>query len=198
MNKEQLLRENEDLRTRLAEAEETLCAIREGEVDAVVVSGSKGEQIFSLVGAESVYRLIVETMKEAAFTVTFDGKILFCNAQFGQLIRRPLEQIVGHSLQDFVTADNRPAASSILVAAQQRPVKQRLVFQAADGAVVPSHVSANVLNQPDELSICVVANDLTELENSTELIQQLRRQQEAPPGGQRGDGRRRGGDASPE
>jgi PAS domain-containing protein len=44
---------------------------------------------------------------------------------------------------------------------------------------VPAHVSANVLNQPDGLSICVVATDLTELENSTEMIQRLRRQQEA-------------------
>ena len=31
---------------------------------------------------------------------------------------------------------------------------------------MPAHVSANVLNQPDGLSICVVATDLTELENS--------------------------------
>ena len=44
---------------------------------------------------------------------------------------------------------------------------------------MPAHVSANVLNQPDGPSICIVATDLTELENSTELIQQLRRQQEA-------------------
>ena len=92
-----LLKENEELRLRLAEAEETLRAIREGEVGAVIVSGTRGEQIFSLVGTDSVYRLIVETMKEAAFTVTFDGKILFCNAQFGALIKRPLELIVGHS-----------------------------------------------------------------------------------------------------
>jgi PAS domain S-box-containing protein len=44
---------------------------------------------------------------------------------------------------------------------------------------VPAYISASVLNQPDGMSICVVANDLTELENFTELIQQLRQQQEA-------------------
>lgn len=174
-----LLRENEDLRTQLAEAQETLRAIHEGEVDAVIVSGSQGEQVFSLFGTESIYRLIVETMKEAAFTVTFDGKILYCNAQFGEFIKRPMEHILGHSLRDFVDPANCSAADSLLVAAQKQPVKQRLVFADAQGRSVPAHISANILNQLNELSICVVATDLTELENSTELIQQLRSQQEA-------------------
>ena len=176
---QELQRQIDVLQIRFAEAEETLRAIREGEVDAVVVSGTKGEQIFSLVGTDSIYRSIVETMKEAAFTVTFDGRILFCNGQFSQLVKRSLEQVVGHPLQEFVVQRDQAAAASLLVAAQQQPVKQRLVFQATDGTDVPAHVAANVLNQPDGLSICVVANDLTELENSTELIQQLRRHQEA-------------------
>ncbi len=177
--KPDLKQRNKELRSRLKEAEETLRAIREGEVDAVVVSGAKGEQIYSLVGAESIYRLIVETMKEAAFTVTFDGTILLCNAQFGEFVKRSMEQIVGHSLIEFVAEDKRTAASWFLAAARKQPVRQRFVFQAADGTSVAAHVSANVLNQPDGMSICVVASDLTELENSTELIQQLRKQQEA-------------------
>ena len=37
--KEQLLAENAELRARLEEAEETLRAIREGEVDAIIVTG---------------------------------------------------------------------------------------------------------------------------------------------------------------
>jgi PAS domain S-box-containing protein len=178
-DRDDLLHENEELRTRLAEAEETLRAIREGEVDAVIVSGTKGEQIFSLVGTDSIYRLIVETMKEAAFTVTLDGDILFCNAQFGQFVKQPMERIVGHPLRDFVAETDRTAAATLLTNAPQQTVKQRLVFQSSDGSTVPAHVSASSLSQPDGLSICLVATDLTELENSTELIQQLRRQQEA-------------------
>ncbi len=174
----QLLRKMEKLKIRLAEAEETLRAIREGEVDAVVVRGSKGEQIFSLSGSDAIYRLIVETMKEAAFTVASEGTILFSNSQFSQFVKRPLEQIVGRRLQEFVVPGDKPAISALLAAAQDRSTKQRLVFEATDGTAVPAHVSANVLHQPDGVSICVVATDLTELENSTDLVQQLRRQQE--------------------
>jgi PAS domain S-box-containing protein len=171
--------ETEELRAQLAEAKETLRAIREGEVDAVIVSGSKGEQVFSLVGAESIYRLIVETMKEAAFTITFEGQILYCNARFGEFIKRPTGQILGHRLQEFVDPHNRSSVDSLLIGVQDQPVKQRLVFADAEGCPVAAHISANVLNQPDELSICVVATDLRELENSTEMIHQLRRQKEA-------------------
>jgi PAS domain S-box-containing protein len=176
---QELQHQNEELRLRLEEADETLRAIREGEVDAVIVTGSKGEQVFSLVGTDSIYRLIVETMKEAAFTITIDGTILFCNAQFSQFVNRPLENIVGHAVQEFIAESNHPAAISVLHAAQGHPVRQRLVFKTADGVDVPAHISANILNQPDGLSICIVASDLRELENSTELIRQLRAQQEA-------------------
>jgi PAS domain S-box-containing protein len=131
-------------------------------------------------GAESVHRLIVETMTEAAFIVSFEGVINFCNARFGQFVKCPLERIVGRPLEEFAAPNSRAAAAALLIAAQeQRSVRQGLVFQGADGACVPTHLSANVIDQPNGLSICIVASDLTEMENSTELIQQLRRQQEA-------------------
>ena len=59
---QQLFKENENLRLRLNEAKETLNAIRNGEVDAIVVSGHKGEQIFTFKGADYAYRILVETM----------------------------------------------------------------------------------------------------------------------------------------
>lgn len=75
--------------------------------------------------------------------------------------------------------DHHDSLESLLVTTQARPVKQRLVFQDIEGRPVPAHVSANVINQPDELSICIVAADLTELENSTTMLQRLRCQQQA-------------------
>ncbi|RPJ57796.1 MAG: PAS domain S-box protein [Acidobacteria bacterium] len=168
-----------DLRQRLAEAEETLRAIREGEVDAIVVSGKGGQRVFSLTGSEQVYRLIVETMKEAALTVAFDETILFCNAQFGQFLGLPQEKILGHPLHKFVTPDQTSSIPELLARSGRQPVRQRLVFQREGHRPVPAHISASILNQPDGVSVCIVATDLTELETSTEMLQRLRRQQEA-------------------
>jgi hypothetical protein len=55
----QLQKKNDELQHRLTEAEETLRAIREGEVDAIVVSSKQGHRVFSLTGSDQVYRLIV-------------------------------------------------------------------------------------------------------------------------------------------
>ena len=170
--------ETEALRVRLAEAEETVRAIREGDVDAIVVSGSRGEQVFSLTGSEYVYRRIVETMKEAALTVSLEGRILFCNDQFRKLIKESPERIVGRPLTDFVTPDQQEGVTAVLRKSRRRPVKQRLVFQDTGGVPVPAHISSHVLNQPDGASICIVATDLTELEASTEMLRRLRLQQE--------------------
>jgi hypothetical protein len=46
------------LRLRLSESEETLRAIRSGEVDTVVVAGKQGPQVFTLAGAEHAYRVL--------------------------------------------------------------------------------------------------------------------------------------------
>ena len=91
---EALRAENCRLRERLEEAEGTVRAIRDGKVDAIVVTGTNGEQVFSLSDAETVYRLIVETMNGAALAVTCEGsQILFADSRFAELIQTPLEHI---------------------------------------------------------------------------------------------------------
>ena len=52
------------LRRRLREAEDTLKAIRDGHVDALVVSSPDGEQLYTLRTADQPYRLMVEQMRE--------------------------------------------------------------------------------------------------------------------------------------
>jgi len=67
----------EELNARLEEAEDILNAIRGGEVDALVVSGPHGDQIYTLKGAEHPYRVMVEAMNEGAVTLTGDGTIFY-------------------------------------------------------------------------------------------------------------------------
>ncbi|MGE5205850.1 MAG: histidine kinase, partial [Chlamydiota bacterium] len=69
--------EVEELRARLQEAQETLDAIRSGAVDAIVVEGPEGRQVFTLQGAEHPYRVLAETMNEGAASLGRDGTILF-------------------------------------------------------------------------------------------------------------------------
>ena len=63
-----------------------LQAIRNNEVDALIVDGPKGLQVYTLEGADRSYKVFVETMSEGALTVTPEGTILHCNKQFAVLV----------------------------------------------------------------------------------------------------------------
>ena len=67
MRKESVAAEEiRSLTARLAEAEDTLRAVRSGEIDAFIVQGPLGEQIYALRSAEQPYRNLVEDMLEGA------------------------------------------------------------------------------------------------------------------------------------
>ena len=162
-SRQELQREVAELSARLLEAEEALAVIREGEVDAIVVSGKRGTQVFSLAGADSVYRLIVESMQEAALTVTTEGRILFCNRQFSTMLKRPMNTLLGMKAADLVAAEDHPVLASLLAGAIARPVRGRLQFLGRAG-VISSHASASFLPQQEVPTICIVAADLSDLE----------------------------------
>lgn len=79
---DELVQENDLLVTQLEEAQEILTAIRTGGVDALVVDGPNGEQVFTLESADYPYRTFVESMNEGAVTLAMDGTIVYCNRQF--------------------------------------------------------------------------------------------------------------------
>src|SRR5437588_7770713 len=121
-----------ELRARLAEAEETLAAIRNGEVDAVVVSGAKGEQVFTLQSAEKPYRLLMEAMNEGALTVQPDGTILYCNARFGEMVKTPVEQVIGASLFLFIEVEQEQFLRQLLKELPQTGAKTQLSLYPAN------------------------------------------------------------------
>jgi hypothetical protein len=53
------------LRHQLADAEETLRAIRQGEIDALVVEGPGGSQVYTLHSAEEPYRNLIDRCRTA-------------------------------------------------------------------------------------------------------------------------------------
>ena len=180
--KKALLEEIEQLRTRLDEAEQTLDAIRCGDVDALVVAGPHGDQIFSLTGSERTYRLIVETMNEAALTVGLDGTILFCNQRFCDLVNATMADAVGKKLTTFVAPAQQRPLRMLLSDSQDGPAQQHITLQASDGTEVSALVAANLLEAAASTTICLVMSDLTELEAQAGSIKYLLEQQQALEG----------------
>ena len=112
--KEQLISENRELNARLAEIEEALTAIRNGEVDAIMVSGSMGEQVYSVSSAETPYRTFIEKMSEGAVTLTKEGTIIYCNPRFADLVEYPYEKVIGSSINRFIAPHDNSKLNDFL------------------------------------------------------------------------------------
>jgi PAS domain S-box-containing protein len=159
-----------ELEERLAESEETLRALRNGEVDAVIASGSGGDQIYTLKGADHTYRLFVQDMAEGAITLTPEGLIAFSNEQFAAIVGVPLEQVIGSRIQDFADSENAAILSALLTPdAVSR--KLELCLTTSTGVVVPVYVSVNRLTQDAFDCICATITDLTQVKARAMLAQ---------------------------
>jgi len=101
----EVLLEFAELKARLEDAESTIDAIRTGAVDAIIVSGEDGDQVFTLTGADEPYRLFVERMQEGAITLDASGTILYCNQAFATMVNEPLECVIGTSFNSHLLAD---------------------------------------------------------------------------------------------
>jgi signal transduction histidine kinase/ActR/RegA family two-component response regulator len=171
------------LRARLAEAEETLRAIRSGEVDAIVVSGANGARVFTLEGADTPYRILVEEMSEGALTIATDGLILYANRRFAKMLDVPLSKVTGSSLLQWVDERARPAMQSLLDEAAAKGESKR-EFELMRGAEprdadagggmltgpVPIYLCASCLPDSDPRRLCVVVTDLTEERQHQRLV----------------------------
>jgi formate hydrogenlyase transcriptional activator len=104
----------EELHLRVAELEETLLAIRMGEVDAVMISGPEGERVFTLQGAEHPYRVMVETIDEGAATLAGDGAVLYANRSFAKIFDVPLEKLIGSPLSKFVFGEDQDLLDTLV------------------------------------------------------------------------------------
>jgi len=160
----------EELNARLEEAEDILNAIRGGEVDALVVSGPHGDQIYTLKGAEHPYRVMVEAMNEGAVTLTGDGTIFYSNRSFAAMLKLPLEKVIGSAMGRFVLPEDLPSYETLIRQGQEGSSKGEVRLQADGGPVVPVHLSLSSLELNATRSVCAVVTDLTQHKRNQELI----------------------------
>jgi PAS domain S-box-containing protein len=164
-----------ELRARLADAEETLRAIRSGEVDSVVVVGKQGPQVFTLEGAEHAYRMLIESMNEGALTLTADGMILYANQCFARMLKRPLEQVLGSSFHHFLSAADRATLRPLLKRTDQSGPKIQVLLNADDGSQMRAQISSCPLakNGSESASFGIVVTDMTEARHNEEMLRAL-------------------------
>ena len=157
-----------ELKRRLQEAEDTINAIRDGHVEALVVHAPEGEQIYTLRSADQPYRLMVEQMREGALTLAADGTILYCNQRFADMLELPLEKVIGSQLPASLSSSAWTKVSAI-VTRRNGVVKHETALQRASSKPLPVHLAASRLPVGDRSVVCLVVTDLTEQKEKAEL-----------------------------
>jgi PAS domain S-box-containing protein len=153
-----LKKANADLRDKNRELEETLDAIRSGEVDAIIVSKGDARQIYTLEGRDQPYRVLVENISEGALTLSHGGTVLYANSRFADMVKIPPGKIPGSSILEYVCPEYRAEMETALSMILNRSCRSRVRIRQGNGSL-PVVISMNPLLHGDETKISVVVTD---------------------------------------
>ena len=142
----------------------------------MVVSTPEGERLFTLQSGDHPYRALIEQMREGAATLTPEGVIHYCNQCYAEMLKLPLEGVMGSQMETFVVPGDRAALAAMLRAGEGRT---ELVLMAADATEVPALVSAISLRTEGPAAICLVVTDLTERKRHEGEVHRLNDELEA-------------------
>lgn len=140
------------------EAQETVRAIYQGAVDAVVVQGRNGPQIVTLTGADEPYRVLVDRMSDGALTMGDDGTLLYVNRRLVEMSGRAIETLVGSHFADLfdgpcpVVVEERPKVGG---------VRGECNLKRADGESLPVSVWAGPIALGERPATLVTITDLS-------------------------------------
>ena len=160
-----------ELRRRLEEAEDTLRAIRNGEVDALVIDAPDGEAIYTLTSADYPYRLMIDEMNQGAVSVSPDAVILYSNRNFGGMLGFNGANISGVRFDEYVVPYLRERFLQDLQEARSQSIRREYLMKNESGRRIPVLMSFARL-QPQTNTISIVITDLT---SQKELEEELRK-----------------------
>jgi PAS domain S-box-containing protein len=169
MTRDLLEAENAELQRRLAEAEDTLQAIREGAVDAFVVDDSGESRVYTLEGADRPYRLLIEQTQQGAATLNSAGIITYANLSLAELVRVPLEKLVGLPLADFVYLDSAITYAALMRESLTHGGRAEIRLRRSDGSVLPTFMTLSTLTTDGGSTLGVLITDLTAQKHQVEL-----------------------------
>jgi PAS domain S-box-containing protein len=127
--------------------------------------------VFTLLGADQSYRMLIEDMNEGALTLTAQGLILYANQRAADMVKAPLHKVIGTSIDAWIAPEAGDVLRALLQAPEGGDRRGELALVTSDGARMPAYVSVNRLRMDEPAEIfCVVVTDLTEQKRSQEIV----------------------------
>ena len=168
-NKEDLVKELDELRHQLDEAKETIEAIRTGQIDALVVQGNNGHQLYTLKSADQTYRFFIENMAEGAVTINSQGIILYSNSRFAKMANRPLSKVIGFSFEEFIANESLLFYKQLFEKSWRSECKGE-VNLIDGGKPIPVQLSLTTIEIEKEICLSIILTDLTTQKKTQEQL----------------------------
>jgi PAS domain S-box-containing protein len=157
---EELVNEVNSLRLQLEEANDAIEAIRTGQVDALVVHGKKGHELYTLKTADQTYRLFIEKMIEGAVTLDQHGIIVYSNSQFASMVNMPLSKVIGLSFHNFIVPASKRQFTDLFHKGWKEDCKGEIGLL-NEGKSVDFQLSFTSLELDEGVSLSIILTDLT-------------------------------------
>ena len=159
-NNSALLEELETLKQKLEEANDTIEAIRTGQVDALIVDDGSGHQIYTLTSADQGYRALIENMGEGAVTMNRTGLILYCNSTFAEMLGLSLSSVIGAAFDKFIDPLFLSFYNELFEKCWEADCKGEVDLY-CDGISRPVQLSFTTLELPEGTSLSLIVTDLS-------------------------------------
>ncbi|GEO10765.1 sensor histidine kinase [Segetibacter aerophilus] len=168
---EELLDEVTHLRHQLDEANDTIEAIRTGQVDALVVLGEKGHELYTLKTADQTYRLFIEKMIEGAVTLNRQGIIVYSNSQFARMVNLPLSKVLGLPFSNFIAPPFINQFFDLFEKGWKEDCKGEISLVNQDKHI-EFQLSFTTLELDEGVSLSIILTDLTQQKETQRQLKQ--------------------------
>ncbi|TDO82975.1 PAS domain S-box-containing protein [Flavobacterium chryseum] len=173
-NIESLQAEIDLLKEQLYESNSIVDAIKQGDVDALVVTTKGTPQLYSLETADYTFRLLIEKFGQGALSISRNGLVLYCNEYFSKLVGIASEKIIGTYINQYF--HNPENFVSLIEALKFGITAHEIQFETNSLIkVFPAHIALTDL-EPSVDAIGIVVTDLTEKKRQEEAL--IRHQKE--------------------
>jgi len=176
---EQLLAENEELAWRLTEANDTIEAIRTGQVDALVVNNGGNHQLYTLKTADHTYRVFIEKMSQGAVTISENGFILYSNSRFAEMVKYPLDKVIGQLFEKFVTDGSKKKYRQLVSSGWKEDIKEEIDIVDIFSNKTCCLCSCASLDMDGGVALSLILTDLTTQKANQRQLQLQNEQLEA-------------------
>ena len=135
------------------EATATVEAMRNGQIDAVVVSG---DRVVMLDSAQRFYQEAVDRMQQGVLIVSSEGEISYANERIGSLLGMTRERLVGASLLRLCGNGDQARLKSILGARQGASAQAEVRLRRSDGVFAETLITVSAI--ADGQKMCLVSD----------------------------------------